>query len=225
MVEITEMLPGYNCGKCGHRQCRNYAEAVVEDGDVSKCPYLEQERFAGTKTEIEEFLSTHKVVGEEAEGVLSPCKGCEERAIGVMDGRNADFSLGPIPGEPSCREDLYLFDRSTEVGPGDVLRYRPLGCPVIHFARVMKFTKGIATVHLAGPHQLLDDRNFQFKDVGMCMVTGFEGFVKNGRVPDVGETIKFLPSHCSMLKVHSGVIVHSEGSMLRIEGIDLKVWR
>jgi uncharacterized Fe-S cluster-containing protein len=27
-----------------------------------------------------------------------------------------------------------------------------------------------------------------------------------------------------MQKVHSGVVVHSEGEMVRIEGIDLKVW-
>jgi hypothetical protein len=56
------------------------------------------------------------------------------------------------------------------------------------------------------------------------MVTSFEGFIQKGRVPDVGETVKFLPSHCMMQKVHSGVIVHSEGKRLRIEGIDLKVW-
>ncbi|OPY49730.1 MAG: hypothetical protein A4E48_02137 [Methanosaeta sp. PtaU1.Bin060] len=28
-----------------------------------------------------------------------------------------------------------------------------------------------------------------------------------------------------MQKVHSGVVVHSEGSRVRIEGIDLKVWQ
>jgi serine O-acetyltransferase len=26
MVEISKMLPGYNCGECGHRQCKDYAE-------------------------------------------------------------------------------------------------------------------------------------------------------------------------------------------------------
>jgi uncharacterized Fe-S cluster-containing protein len=39
------------------------------------------------------------------------------------------------------------------------------------------------------------------------------------------ETIKFRPSHCIMQQVHCGVIVHSEGKKVRIEGIDLKVWR
>jgi|GEM_PF-2547383 len=32
------------------------------------------------------------------------------------------------------------------------------------------------------------------------------------------------PGQNSTQKVHSGVVVHSEGRMVRIEGIDLKVW-
>jgi len=50
------------------------------------------------------------------------------------------------------------------------------------------------------------------------------GSSADGRVPEVGETVRFLPDHCMMQKVHSGVIVHSEGRMVRIESIDLKVW-
>lgn len=107
--------------------------------------------------------------------------------------RKADFTLGPLSGDPSCSEDLYPFSRPEDIEPGDVLRYRALGCPVTHFARVMRYSQGIVSVHLAGPHQLLSDE-FQFKDVGTCMVTGFEGSVNNGRIPDVGETVKFLPS-------------------------------
>jgi hypothetical protein len=56
------------------------------------------------------------------------------------------------------------------------------------------------------------------------MVVAFEGVVSRGKRPDVGETVRFLPEHCMMQKVHSGVVVHSEGTMVRIEGIDLKVW-
>jgi hypothetical protein len=62
------------------------------------------------------------------------------------------------------------------------------------------------------------------EDIGICMVTAFEGLVSRGRRPEVGETVRFLPEHCMMQKVHSGVVVHSEGEMVRIEGIDLKVW-
>ncbi|MCX6673678.1 MAG: Fe-S cluster domain protein [Methanothrix sp.] len=43
------------------------------------------------------------------------------------------------------------------------------------------------------------------------MVAGFEGVVSRGRRPEVGETVRFLPEHCMMQKVHSGMVVHSEG--------------
>ncbi|MDD2836790.1 MAG: (Fe-S)-binding protein [Methanothrix sp.] len=224
MAELTKILPGYNCGECGHRQCKDYAEEISIKRDFSKCPHLELERFIDTKAEIREYLSTHIVVEEKVEDFPLSCQGCGEGITGLKSDRKADFSLGPIPGEPSCREDLYPFGRTADIMPGDVLRYRALGCPVIHFARVMRYNQGIATVHLAGPHQLLSDE-FHYKDVGICMVTSFEGSVNHGRIPDVGETVKFLPSHCRMQQVHSGVIVLSEGNKLRIEGIDLKVWR
>ncbi len=260
MVDISRMLPGYNCGRCGYRQCRDYANIAEKSGDVSKCPYLEHEKFTNARAEIEEYLSTHLViektspdkipameisaaepsleksslrdgtedVEERTTDILPQCANCGKGLLASLDSinsRKADFSLGPIPGEPSCREDLHPFDRRMQIESGDILRYRPLGCPVIHFAKVIDYNKGIATVHLAGPHQLLGEKGLQYKDVGVCMVTGFEGAVKWGRVPNVGETIKFLPSHCIMQQVHCGVIVHSEGKKVRIEGIDLKVWR
>ena len=62
------------------------------------------------------------------------------------------------------------------------------------------------------------------RNIGICMVAGFEGVVSRGKVPEVGDTVCFLPEHCMMQKVHSGVVVHSEGKRLRVEGIDLKVW-
>jgi len=242
MAEISKMLPGYNCGECGYRQCRDYAEEISKIGDISKCPYMELERFSDTREDIKEYLSTHLIVENAAsehtvpehladengiEDLPAHCQGCGEgfTAFEAKGDHKADFSLGAYPGEPSCREDLYPFARPKDLEPGDVVRYRPLGCPVIHFAKVSKINKGIATVHLAGPHQLLGMEDLQYKDVGICMVTGFEGSVNKGRIPNVGETVKFLPSHCRMRQVHSGVIVHSEGNRLRIEGIDLKVWR
>jgi len=59
---------------------------------------------------------------------------------------------------------------------------------------------------------------------GRCMGVAFEGVVSRGRSPEVSETVRFLPEHCMMQKVHSGVATHSEGARVRIEGIDLKVW-
>jgi uncharacterized protein len=78
-------------------------------------------------------------------------------------------------------------------------------------------------VHLVGPVHLLQGLPAP-EDIGICLVAAFEGTVSRGRRPEVGETVRFLPEHCMMQKVHSGVVVHSEGAMVRIEGIDLKVW-
>jgi uncharacterized Fe-S cluster-containing protein len=68
------------------------------------------------------------------------------------------------------------------------------------------------------------DMDIRAEIAGICMVVGFEGLVTRGDMPDVGATVRFLPEHCMMGKVHAGVIVHSEGDRVRIEGIDLKVW-
>jgi uncharacterized Fe-S cluster-containing protein len=146
-----------------------------------------------------------------------------EDIIGVLDGLRADFALAPLPGEPSCREDLHPFNPEARPKEGEIFRYRPLGCPITHFARVLKNDRGIVTVHLVGPVHLLKGLPAP-GDVGLCMVVAFEGVVSRGRRPEVGETVRFLPEHCMMQKVHSGVVVHSEGAMVRIEGIDLKVW-
>jgi uncharacterized Fe-S cluster-containing protein len=58
------------------------------------------------------------------------------------------------------------------------------------------------------------------------MVAAFEGAISRGKRPEVGETVRFLPELLYDAKVHSGVVVHSEESIvrIRIEGIDLKVW-
>ncbi len=208
MKQIEKLLPGYNCGECGLGSCREFALTLVDAAGLERCPALKQERFKDRSEKIAGLLA----VSEK-----------EEEIVGVLDGLWADFALAPLPGEPSCREDLYPFDRSADLKPGDVFRYRPLGCPVTHFARVLKFSHSIATVHLVGPVHLISGSPAP-QDIGICMVAGFEGLVSRGNVPDVGETVRFLPEHCMMQKVHSGVVVHSEGKRLRIEGIDLKVW-
>jgi hypothetical protein len=55
------------------------------------------------------------------------------------------------------------------------------------------------------------------------MVIAFEGKVAGTNVA-VGQTVRFLPNHCMMQKIHSGVIVNLEANKIRIECIDLKVW-
>lgn len=214
MKDIVGLLPGYNCGECGLRNCRDFAIALIEDKiELVQCPYMDKERFAHNIAKIMEILNRQK----------NGLKG-SPAIIGVIDGLEADLTLAPLPGEPSCREDLYPFDSEAKPSAGEFIRYRPLGCPVMHFARALDLKKGILTVHIIGPLNRLGGSKATFHDIGICMVAGFEGMVCKGRIPDVGKTVRFVPEHCMMQKVHSGVVVHSEGRRVRIEGIDLKVW-
>jgi len=211
MKNIEKLLPGYNCGECGYSSCREFAAKLVDVAGLERCPILKQERFRGRVEGIARLLS------------ISARPEKESEIIGVLDGLRADFSLSPLPGEPSCREDLHPLNPAARLEEGDVFRYRPLGCPITHFAKVLKSSQGIVTVHLVGPVHLLQGLPAP-EDIGICLVLAFEGAVSRGRRPEVGETVRFLPEHCMMQKVHSGVVVHSEGERLRIEGIDLKVW-
>jgi uncharacterized Fe-S cluster-containing protein len=211
MKEIAELLPGHNCGECGQKSCREFAAGIVDVNGLSCCPLMQQDRFKGRAEKIASLLAKSNRSNMDAD------------IIGVLDGQRADFMLSPLPGEPSCREDLHSFDVSFSPKPDHIFRYRPLGCPITHFAKVLKYQHGIATVHLIGPVHILKSAPPP-EDIGICMVAAFEGMVSRGRMPDVGETVRFLPDHCMMQKVHSGVVVHSEGRRLRIEGIDLKVW-
>jgi hypothetical protein len=224
VMELTDLLPGYNCGECGFRSCREFARALLGARDLETdvpldlCPFLGRDRHLAKRGEIEVKLPEMRL--RWAEGKVDE----EVEIRGVIDGLVADFALAPLPGDPSCREDLLVIDRDAGFEVGDVLRYRPLGCPITHFGEIIKIDHGLVTVQMVGPRHLLGDDSFAPRDVGVCMVAAFEGVVSRGRVPEVGETVRFLPVHCMMQKVHSGVIVHSEGRMVRIEGIDLKVW-
>ena len=165
MKQLERLLPGYNCAECGLRSCREFAASLVDIESISKCPMLQQERFKDRARQIAELMAVTEK---------------QEEIIGVLDGLRADFASAPLPGEPSCREDLYPFDRSVDLSPGEFMRYRPLGCPVTHFAKVLKVNHCIATVHLVGPIHLLDGSPPP-RDIGICTVAGFEGVVSRGK--------------------------------------------
>lgn len=211
MSEIEKLLPGYNCGSCGYRQCRDFAAELKSSEDLQKCPFLSRDNF---QDNVKKILT---LLGEDVPE--------DEKIIGIIDGLEADFTLAPLKDECSCREDIHPFDGSVEVKIGDILRYRPLGCPITHFAKVIDMIPGaIYTVHLVGPLHRLGNEDFKFKDVGLCMILAFDGKVAKGKIPNVGQTVKFVPEYCMMQKVHSGMVVGVEGRNVRIEAIDLKVW-
>jgi uncharacterized Fe-S cluster-containing protein len=81
------------------------------------------------------------------------------------------------------------------------------------------------SIHLV-KHAFTPESQEKIKDLGICMVLSFQGTVEpkdKNELPQVGQTVQFLPAHCMMGKVHSGVIVSMEGNSCRIDCIDLKV--
>jgi len=210
--KIVKLLPGFQCGICGFARCDEFAEALLrKHADLDECRFLLQETFAPNRDNLEKILKEEKIIPE------------EEKIVGILDGYEADIILNALPEEHSCRETLFPFTRE-ELKVGDIIRYRPLGCPIIHFAEILEENHGLIVVHIVGPcHRLDEDADFEFKDIGVCMVGGFEGIIE-GKLPAVGETVRFLPGHCMMQKVHSGVVVQLVGRRAIIEGIDLKVW-
>lgn len=210
MSDILSLLPGYNCGSCGFRQCRDFAAQLKSPEDLRRCPFLERDIFRDNLGKLSALVGAD----------ISP----EEKITGIIDGLEADFMLAPLRDECSCREFIHPFNGSIEINIGDLLRYRPLGCPITHFAKVIDIDPGIYTIHLVGPLHRLGREDFKFKDIGLCMILAFEGRVSRGKLPKVGQTVKFIPEYCMMQKVHSGMVVNVEGRDIRIEGIDLKVW-
>lgn len=54
--EITEMLPGYDCNKCGEGNCLGYAKTLLENSDLDKCRFLKEDK----KQEIKEYITVVK---------------------------------------------------------------------------------------------------------------------------------------------------------------------
>ncbi len=212
LSELTAMLPGYNCRDCGYRSCYDFAYALaMKKAVLESCRFIQQERFEDRFAEIAAILGSDVPITK------------TEKIVGVLDAYVADFVLKPLSGECSCREILFPFFRK-DYRAGERIKYRPLGCPLPHFARILEEDKGLITVHMIGPcHRIDGTPDMEFEDIGVCMVGGFVGLV-DGEKPAVGQTVRFLPDGCMMQKVHSGVVVQMENDRAVIEGIDLKVW-
>jgi len=86
--EVTNMLPGANCGGCGFAGCKNFAEKIVNSDDISKlyCPVGGNETMAS----IAKFLGK-EVAAKEARVAVVRCNGKPEHRpkISVYDGVNS----------------------------------------------------------------------------------------------------------------------------------------
>lgn len=60
IVKVSEMLPGYNCGACGHPGCLGFATAVVnENVALTSCKPGRQEMRDKIKSYLEEYEKEH----------------------------------------------------------------------------------------------------------------------------------------------------------------------
>ena len=75
--EVTEMLPGANCGGCGFAGCAAYAEYAVNENSLSKtCPVADDE----TMSQIGALLGLAAEAGEKKVASLM-CKGTSQNWI------------------------------------------------------------------------------------------------------------------------------------------------
>lgn len=64
VAKISELLPGLNCGACGHPGCEGLADAIVDgSGRVSDCKPIKPEG----KEVIYDWMATDEAVGPSGE--------------------------------------------------------------------------------------------------------------------------------------------------------------
>ncbi|MDD1719627.1 MAG: hypothetical protein LUQ25_06180, partial [Methanoregulaceae archaeon] len=128
-------LPGLDCGSCGYGSCDEFAARLAsEPGEISRCIHLKK--------------PGQDPVGGRSDGPCSTCGAGTMQETGWADtlGREYDFVLDTLPGDPGPRETILphnpILTREMEIAKGDVLIGRPLGmscgCPITHCGVVME---------------------------------------------------------------------------------------
>lgn len=208
--EIISLLPGTDCSACGCSTCYAFA-CKLRRGQVelSGCKELEKGQYNGNKRKIEAIIN---------KGFIPK----KDKILGLIDQKEADFVLTPLAGEPSCRETLASFS-TVHVKKGMLIKYRPLGCPITHFSRVITLENGLMDVWEEKPCEQFNENETPV-ELGICLILSFQGKIK-GPLPNIGQTVKFIPDNCMMGKIHSGIVVMIDDGNVRIDCIDLKVWQ
>jgi hypothetical protein len=199
--------PGKDCGACGAKSCNDFL-VLLDKGEKAKedCPFS----CAGTSP------------------ATVPPTAAAFPGTDVC-GREYDFIIGPLPGEPSARKIVLPFRADLverwNIVPGDIVIGRPMGqgCPVQHVLRVIhaNTVTGVLTCHTIGPQAA---RQGGVKDVQAYHVIGFEGMAEVvKRRPEFGFRQSFLPSFCMMQAAHTGVVnmvlEKTAGLQVRVEDI------
>jgi uncharacterized Fe-S cluster-containing protein len=211
---IRESLPGLNCGLCGSKTCEQFAELLKErPGEIKRCT-----QRTAVKVSREHTLPQLAPLSIAAAGKDSL-------------GREYDFVLDTLPGDPGPRETIIphnpILTREMEIKKGDVLIGRPLGmscgCPITHCGVVMDVDPrtGVIVWCVTGP---LHARGQEPKDLGYYSAQAYEGIVKDtNKELKIGMRYWYLPHRCMLQWRHSGMVIFmnrvQEGVRVRIEGI------
>jgi uncharacterized Fe-S cluster-containing protein len=221
---ILDQLPGLDCGLCGSRTCTGFAASVRENlQDLGRCIHLHKQ--------------TIHPAGDKAEGTRLFYEGCNESPVGGpltwrdSLGRDYDFILDSLPGDPGPREVIIPHNPSRtkdlNVTKGDILIGRPMGmscgCPITHCGVAMDVDQinGVITWCVTGP---LDPRARGYKDLGYYSAEAYEGVVTASQTElGIGMRYFFMPHRCMLQWRHSGLInfINRFGDQLqiRLEGL------
>jgi uncharacterized Fe-S cluster-containing protein len=221
MTELLESLPGLDCGMCGAKTCRQFAEIVAERPEERKrCIHEGSVKAFGRTSSVRPVpvANAPQATGQEAMGKDSL-------------GREYDFLLETFPEDPGPRETIIphnpILTRELSIQKGDVLMGRPLGmscgCPITHCGVVKDVDPrtGVIVWCVTGP---LANRGREIKDLGYYSAQAYEGIAKETQKElKIGMRYWYLPHRCMLQWRHSGMVIFmnktQEGMRVRIEGI------
>jgi uncharacterized Fe-S cluster-containing protein len=205
--DTLPQLPGLDCGLCGARTCAHFAKSLEDrPEDLAKCIHLGKE--------------TSTQPAERPRETTPFCQGCQGTATDASLtwkdslGRNFDFILDSLPGDPGPREVIIphnpIRTRELNVEKGDTLIGRPMGmscgCPITHCGVAMDVdhVNGVITWCVTGP---LNPRTNGYKDVGFYSAQAYEGVVTTAQSElKIGMRYYFMPHRCMLQWRHSGLV-------------------
>lgn len=131
IVEVTEMLPGVNCGGCGHAGCADFAHALVTGkANIGECPVCSPEdrhriaRYLGLETlEAEKFRAVVRCGGDK--------KAAEPAALynGINDCKSAVLVAG---GAKGCRYGCLGLGTCARACPFNAIKITLNGLAVVN---------------------------------------------------------------------------------------------